>query len=316
VTRNESIAKGIGVSDEVLGKEQTVSMKVGFVGLGIMGQPMAKNVVKKGYPMSVYNRTAEKAMALKEEGALVALTPKEAAKGADAVILMLTGPEAVDAVMEGPEGLLEGLEPGKTLINMSTVPPAYARALSRRLEARRLVAIDAPVSGSRKPAEEGALVILAGGPENRLKEMEPLLLTMGKKIVYCGQAGQGSSMKMAVNLLLGIMAAGLCEAVNLGQKCGLSTTTMLETMLSGPMGCALFEFKKPMLISGKYSAQFPLKHMEKDLRFVIQTADEAGAAVPAGHSTFQLYRQALGHGLADLDFAAVKKVIEEMSDPS
>jgi 3-hydroxyisobutyrate dehydrogenase-like beta-hydroxyacid dehydrogenase len=245
----------------------------------------------------------------------MAATPREAARGADAVILMLTGPQAVDEVMDGPEGLLEGLEPGKTVINMSTVPPAYAKALSRRLDARRVVAIDAPVSGSRKPAEEGALVILAGGPENRIKEVEPLLLTMGKKIVYCGQSGQGSSMKMAVNLLLGIMAAGLCEAVNLGQKCGLSTTTMLETMLSGPMGCALFEFKKPMLISGNYSAQFPLKHMEKDLRFVVQTADEAGAAVPAGHNAFQLYRQALGHGLADMDFAAVKKVFEAMSDP-
>jgi 3-hydroxyisobutyrate dehydrogenase-like beta-hydroxyacid dehydrogenase len=292
-----------------------MTMRAGFIGLGIMGQPMAKNVVKKGYPLSVYNRTAEKATPLKEEGAVMAATPKEAARGADAVILMLTGPQAVDEVMDGPEGLLEGLEPGKTVINMSTVPPAYAKALSRRLDARRVVAIDAPVSGSRKPAEEGALVILAGGPENRIKEVEPLLLTMGKKIVYCGQSGQGSSMKMAVNLLLGIMAAGLCEAVNLGQKCGLSTTTMLETMLSGPMGCALFEFKKPMLISGNYSAQFPLKHMEKDLRFVVQTADEAGAAVPAGHITFQLYRQALGHGLADMDFAAVKKVFEAMSDP-
>jgi 3-hydroxyisobutyrate dehydrogenase-like beta-hydroxyacid dehydrogenase len=293
-----------------------MTMRAGFIGLGIMGQPMAKNVVKKGYPLSVYNRTAGKATPLKEEGAVMAATPKEAARGADAVILMLTGPQAVDEVMDGPEGLLEGLEPGKTVINMSTVPPAYAKALSRRLDARRVVAIDAPVSGSRKPAEEGALVILAGGPENRIKEVEPLLLTMGKKIVYCGQSGQGSSMKMAVNLLLGIMAAGLCEAVNLGQKCGLSTTTMLETMLSGPMGCALFEFKKPMLISGNYSAQFPLKHMEKDLRFVVQTADEAGAAVPAGHNAFQLYRQALGHGLADMDFAAVKKVFEAMSDPS
>jgi 3-hydroxyisobutyrate dehydrogenase-like beta-hydroxyacid dehydrogenase len=291
-------------------------MKVGFIGLGIMGQPMAKNVIKKGYPLFVYNRTVGKTMALKEEGAVVALTPKEAAKVADAVILMLTGPEALDDVMGGPEGLLEGIEPGKTVINMSTVPPAYAKALSRRLQALRVIAIDAPVSGSRKPAEDGTLVILTGGPEDKVKEMQPLLLTMGKKIIYCGQAGQGASMKMAVNLLLGIMAAGLCEAVNLGQKCGLSTTTMLETMLSGPMECALFEFKKPMLINGSYSPQFPLKHMEKDLKFVIQTADEVGAAVPGGHAAFQLYRQAFGHGLADMDFAAVKKVFEAMSDPS
>jgi 3-hydroxyisobutyrate dehydrogenase-like beta-hydroxyacid dehydrogenase len=292
-----------------------MTMKVAFVGLGIMGEAMAKNVVKKGYSLSVYNRSGEKAKRLEEKGAAVAGTPKDAAKAADVVILMLTGPEAVGEVLEGPEGLSEGLEPGKTLINMSTVPPSYAKALSKRLEPLGVAVIDAPVSGSRKPAEEGTLVILAGGPEDKVKEMEPLLLTMGKKIIYCGQAGQGASMKMATNLLLGIMAAGLCEAVNLGQKCGLSTSTMLETMLSGPMGCALFEFKKPMLISGAYSAQFPLKHMEKDLKFIIQTADEAGAAVPGGHTAFQLYRQALGHGLADMDFAAVKKVFEMMSDP-
>jgi 3-hydroxyisobutyrate dehydrogenase-like beta-hydroxyacid dehydrogenase len=297
-------------------RSKSMAMKVAFIGLGIMGQPMAKNVIKKGYPLSVYNRTAEKAIPLKEAGAVVAVTPKEAAKAANVVILMLTGPEAVDGVMDGPEGVLEGLEPGQTVINMSTVPPAYAKALSWRLQSHRVIAIDAPVSGSRKPAEDGALVILAGGPEDKVKEMEPLLLTMGKKIIYCGQAGQGSSMKIAVNLLLGIMAAGLCEAVNLGQKCGLSTATMLETMLSGPMGCALFEFKKPMLISGTYAAQFPLKHMEKDLKFAIQTADEAGAAVPGGHTAFQLYRQALGRGLADMDFGAVKKVFEAMSDPS
>ena len=139
-------------------------------------------------------------------------------------------------------------------------------------------------------------------------------MCMGKKVVYCGAAGQGASMKMAVNLLLGIMAAGISEAVNLGQKSGLDTATMLETMLAGPMGCALFEFKKPMLINDSFSAQFPLKHMTKDIRFALQTADENGAMAPIGHTVFQLYRQSMGQGLADQDFAAVKKVFERISD--
>ena len=111
-----------------------------------------------------------------------------------------------------------------------------------------------------------------------------------------------------------IMAAGICEAVNLGQKCGLDTATMLETMLAGPMGCALFEFKKPMLIDDSFSAQFPLKHMTKDIRFALQTADDNGAMAPIGHTVFQLYRQSMGQGLADQDFAAVKKVFERISD--
>jgi len=293
-----------------------MTMKVGFVGLGLMGQPMAKNVAKKGFALSVFNRTPEKALPLKEAGASLAASPKEAAKGAEAVVLMLTGPEAVDQVLDGPQGVLAGLESGKTIVNMSTVPPSYSRRLFERLKSRSIVVLDAPVYGSKKPAEEGALVILAGGPQAKVKEMEPLLLSMGKKVVYCGETGQGSSMKMVVNLLLGIMATGLAEAVNLGQKCGLSTETVLETMLSGPTQCPLFEFKKPMLISDNYGAQFALKHMAKDLRFILQTADETGAAVPAGHVVFQLYRAAVGRGLSDKDYAAVKKVIEMMSDPS
>ncbi|MGD8228314.1 MAG: NAD(P)-dependent oxidoreductase [Desulfobacteraceae bacterium] len=291
-----------------------MSMRVAFIGMGIMGQPMSLNVLKAGHELTVYNRSVEKTGPLEEAGARVASSPKGAAEGADVIILMLTGPEAIETILEGSDGVLASIGTGKTLINMSTVPPAYSRYLYHKLEARSVVSIDAPVSGSRKPAEEGTLVILAGGPMEKVKELEPLFLTMGKKVVYCGEAGQGSSMKMAVNLLLGVMMAGLCEAVNFGQMSGLSTETMLETMLSGPMGCALFEFKKEMLISGTFVAQFPLKHMTKDVRFALQAADENGAAMPLGHALFQLYRQSVGQGLSTMDFAAVKKVLEAMSD--
>ena len=159
-----------------------MSIKVAFVGLGTMGQPMAKNVAKKGYALSVFNRTPEKALPLKEVGAALAASPKEAAKGADVVILMLTGPEAVDQVLDGPQGVLAGLDAGKTIVDMSTVPPSYSRHLFERLKSRSIAAIDAPVYGSKKPAEEGALVILAGGPQAKVKEMEPLLLSMGKNV--------------------------------------------------------------------------------------------------------------------------------------
>jgi 3-hydroxyisobutyrate dehydrogenase-like beta-hydroxyacid dehydrogenase len=291
-----------------------MALNVGFIGLGIMGQPMALNVAKGDFQLTVFNRSSEKAASLAEAGATVASTPKAVAEASDVIILMLAGPDAIDAVLEGPEGLTVGMKAGQTLVNMSTVSPAYSKQLAGKLTAESIVVIDAPVSGSRKPAEEGALVILAGGPKDKITELEPLFLSMGKKVVYCGEAGQGSSMKMAVNLLLGIMAAGICEAVNLGQKCGLDTATMLETMLAGPMGCALFEFKKPMLIDDSFSAQFPLKHMTKDIRFALQTADENGAMAPIGHTVFQLYRQSMGQGLADQDFAAVKKVFERISD--
>jgi 3-hydroxyisobutyrate dehydrogenase-like beta-hydroxyacid dehydrogenase len=288
--------------------------KVAFIGMGIMGQPMAKNVLARGHEVMVFNRHVEKTLPLAEFGAKVARTPVEAAQWADVIILMLTGPEAIDAVVFEENGLLTGRVEGKTLINMSTVSPAYTRQIKNALEPHGVVFLDAPVSGSKKPAEDGSLVILASGPREAVVEMEPLLLTMGKKVVYCGDAGQGSAMKMVINLLLGIMMEGLCEAVNLGQRLGLGTETILDTVLSGPLGCGLFNLKAGMLKSGTFPTQFPFKHMTKDIRFVLQTADNAGAAVPAGHALFQVFRQGLGQDLGDLDFAAVKEVLETMSD--
>ena len=291
-----------------------MSKKVGFAGMGIMGQPMARNIMKEGYSLTVHNRTAEKCDALKENGAKAVATPLELARNADVLVLMVTGPEAIDQILGGPEGILAFDCAGKTLINMSTVPPSYAVKLCRSLRDRGMEFIDAPVSGSKKPAEDATLVILAGGDEQAVSNQEALLLTMGKKVVHCGEAGRGSAMKMVVNLLLGAMMEGLCEAVTLGEKCGLSQDAIIDTMLAGPLGCALFNLKIDMLKDGAYAPQFPLKHMAKDLRFVLQTADECGAAAPAGHAIFQLYRQGVGSGLGDLDFAAIKKVLESMGD--
>jgi 3-hydroxyisobutyrate dehydrogenase-like beta-hydroxyacid dehydrogenase len=293
-----------------------MAQKIGFIGLGIMGDPMARNVVTAGFDLLVFNRTAEKAAPHEKLGAKMASSPKAVAESVDVVILMLSDIQAIEDVLHGDDGVLAGMTTGKVLINMSTVSPAYTQKVADTCAARSIIYVDAPVSGSRKPAEEGALVILAGGPEDKIAELEPLLLTMGKKVVYCGEAGKGSSMKMAVNLLLGTVTAGLCEAVNLGQKCGLDTETIVDTILAGAMGCVLYEIKKPMIVEGSYGAQFPLKHMTKDLRFALQTADDNGAAAPIGNAIFQVYRQSMGHGLGDQDFAAVKKTLERMNDDS
>lgn len=293
-----------------------MTLKVGFIGMGIMGIPMSLNILNAGYDVMVYNRTRDKTSELEIAGAKTASSLAEIARWSDIIILMLTGPEAVNAVVSGPDGLLQAAPEGKTLINMSTVSPAYTRWLSRRLDKYSVTLIDAPVSGSKKPAQDGTLIILAGGPEEKINELEPLFLAMGKKVVYCGDAGQGSSMKMAVNLLLGTMMEGLCEAVNFGQRCGLSVETILDTILSGPLSNGLFGLKTEMLKTDTFPPQFPLKHMLKDLRFVLQTADENGAALPVGHSIFQLYRQGQGLNLSDADFCAVKQVLTRMNDVS
>jgi len=288
--------------------------KIGFIGVGIMGQPMAANILKAGYELVVYNRSKEKTLALAEAGALVAETPAAMTDWADVIIFMLTGPEAIDAVIYGERGILSAQRSGKVIINMSTVSPAYSRNLKICLHPGGFLFIDAPVSGSKKPAIEGSLIILAGGPKELVKKLEPLFLSMGKKVVYCGEAGQGSAMKMTVNLLLAVMMEGLCESLNMAQQLKLETGMVLDTILAGPLGCDLYRLKNEMLQQNDFPAQFPLKHMTKDLRFVLQTADEAGAAVPAGHAVFQLYRQGVGLGNGDLDFAAVKKTLESLSD--
>ncbi len=291
-----------------------MTQKIGFIGMGIMGQPMAANILKSGYELMVYNRTKEKTDTIADAGALLASTPAELCNWADAVILMLTGPEAIDAVMYAEQGILSAQTTDKVVINMSTVSPAYSRNLKKCLEPSGLNFIDAPVSGSKKPAMDGSLVILTGGPKELIIRYEQLFLTMGQKVIYCGEAGQGSAMKMTINLLLAVMVEGLCEALNLAQLLKLDTDLVLDSILAGHLGCGLFNFKSDMLKQNEFPVQFPLKHMAKDLRFVLQTADEAGAAVPAGHAAFQLYRQGIGLGNGDLDFAAVKKTLEALSD--
>jgi len=285
----------------------------GFIGLGIMGAPMAANLLKAGHELIVYNRTADRAEPLVQAGARLAASPAELATNADTILLMLTGPAAIDAVLHGPEGLLAVPLAGKRVINMSTVPPAYAIRLETMLATHDARLVDAPVSGSKKPAEEGTLVILAGGDEAEIAAAEPLLLAMGDSVIRCGGMGAGSAMKMAVNLLLATMMSGLAEALTLGERCGLDTATMLDTVLAGPLGCGLFRLKRQMLVDHAFPPQFPFRHMAKDMGFIMETAQGAGAPVPLGQIVARLYSAEADPQLADQDFAAVKCLLEAMA---
>lgn len=291
-----------------------MSQTVGIIGMGIMGQAMGHNVLKNGLGLTVYNRTSGPEASLVEAGAEKAATPAELTEKSDVIVVMLTGPEAIDALMFGDNGAADALKPGKTVINVSTVSPAYSRSLAERVEAQGADFVDAPVSGSQKPAQEGTLLFLAGGEEAVVKAAEPVLLTMGKKVIHCGAAGQGSMMKMSINLLLGAMMEGLAEMIHFGSKGGLSTEAMLDVVLSGQVSNPLFQFKEDMFKSGDFPAQFPLKHMAKDLKFVVDTAYDTGASAPAAHMLLQLFRKGVFKGLGDDDFAAVFNVLAEEQD--
>jgi 3-hydroxyisobutyrate dehydrogenase-like beta-hydroxyacid dehydrogenase len=284
--------------------------KVGFAGMGIMGKPMALNAAKAGFDVTVYNRT--RPLPDSVPGLAIAETPLDLARACDVVTLMLTGPEAIDAVAFGENGLAGELGQGKTVINMSTVSPAYAATLAERVTATGAAFVDAPVSGSKIPAQQGTLVILAGGPKDAVDALEPLLLSMGRKVVYCGEAPMGTMMKMSVNLLLAAMMEGLSEMLTFGRAGGLSSEAMLDVVLSGPLACDLFKVKEPLFRQDSFMAQFPLKHMAKDLKFVADTAVTLRCPAPSAFTSLQLYNQGMSKGLGELDFAAVVKVLEGM----
>jgi 3-hydroxyisobutyrate dehydrogenase-like beta-hydroxyacid dehydrogenase len=290
-----------------------MKQKVGFMGLGIMGAPMAANLLKAGYPVMVYNRSPEKADPLVKQGAGLASSPKVLAQAAEVVIAMVTGPEALSDLLWGPEGAGGAFNHGKVFINMSSVAPRYTRQLAQELEPSGVSFIDAPVSGTKKPAEEGTLVILAGGPEDKVKELEPLLLAMGKKVVYCGPVGQGSMMKMFINLLLGVMMEGFAEALNFGRLGGLELDAMLDTVYSGAMNSPMFQVKAANLREKNYPPAFPLKHLAKDAKFVVDTAFELRAPVPVGQVLLHLYATGVAQGWGDEDISAIARVLEHLS---
>jgi 3-hydroxyisobutyrate dehydrogenase-like beta-hydroxyacid dehydrogenase len=283
------------------------------MGLGIMGAPMAANILKAGYPLIVYNRTAAKAEPLVKLGARVAATPKAVADDAAIIITMVTGPEAIYELLFGPQGAAEAFGPEQVFINMSSVSPRFTLELGKELAPTAIRLVDAPVSGTKKPAEDGTLVILAGGNRQRVEDLEPLFLTMGKKVIYCGKTGQGSMMKMFINLLLGVMMEGFAEALNFGRLGGLDLEAMLEVVSSGAMNAPMFQVKATNIREKNYPAAFPLKHLAKDAKFVLDTAYETGAPVPAGQMLLHLYRLGVAQGWGDEDISAIMRVMEHLS---
>jgi 3-hydroxyisobutyrate dehydrogenase-like beta-hydroxyacid dehydrogenase len=289
--------------------------KIGFMGLGIMGAAMAGNLLKAGFPVMVYNRSREKAEPLGGQGATIAAHPRDLAEKTDIIIAMVTGPEALDELLWGEDGAAESFDVDKTFINMSTVSPRYTRELAQEIEPTGVTFIDAPVSGTKQPAEQGTLVILMGGPREKLPELEPVFLAMGKKVIYCGGVGQGSMMKMFINLLIGVMIEGFAEILNFGRLGGLSMEAMLDTVASGAMNSPMFQVKGANMQKKEHPTAFPLKHLTKDLKFLVDTAYELKAPVPAAQTLLHLFEVGVARGWGDEDISAIARVLEHMSPP-
>jgi 3-hydroxyisobutyrate dehydrogenase len=294
--------------------------RVAFLGLGIMGRPMAANLVKAGFQVTVWNRTRERAdefAAEHEEGKVrVAGTPAGAAASAQAVITMVPDGPQVEEVLFAPNGAAESLAMVDLAIDMSTIRPSASRTIGRRLrEERGAGFLDAPVTGSRPKAEDATLTIMVGGEERDFERAKPVLEAMGKLIVHAGPQGHGSMVKLINNTLAAVNAEAVAEALVLARHAGLDADALLEVVGAGSGNSTMLELKAKPMLERDLDPLFKLEHMLKDVRHCLAEAAELGVAVPLAERAAELYGRADGLGLGGRDFAAVVEVTESLSTP-
>lgn len=278
-------------------------MKIGWIGLGNMGIPMATNLLAAGYELTVWNRNPQKAETLSEKGAKLAATLSQLVEESDILFTMVSDDAAVKAVYDGPEGILSAAGNGKLAIDMSTVSPDTSRFLAARCRQAGFRFLDAPVSGSVGPAKEAKLVIMVGGEKADYEQAKPLLDKLGKIALHLGPNGAGTSAKLAINLLLGITIQGAAETLLFARSLGIGTEEMLHIISESAVGTPLIRGKAASILADDYPAAFALKHMAKDLRL----ASEAGVSTPLAESANASYRHALENGLGDQDLMAIIK---------
>lgn len=284
----------------------TKQLKVGWIGLGNMGNPMATNLLNAGFELTVFNRTKEKEQTLIAAGASTVSSPKALINSCDVVLTMVSNDAAVKEIFDGANGLLASPNAGKLIIDMSTVAPETSRYLSERCSQQQINFLEAPVSGSVKPAQDGTLIILVGGTKENYEKAEPIFDVLGKLSIYLGGAGVGSSAKLAINYLLGLNLQGLAETVLFAEKNGVSKQDMLTIINEGACGNGITKLKSPAILNNNFPAAFALKHLVKDLRL----AKEAGLNTPLIQPLFESYEKAEQEGLGNEDVMAIIKSIK------
>ena len=277
--------------------------KIGWIGLGNMGNPMVKNLLKANYEVTVYNRTKEKEQELLDLDATSAVSPEELIKKCDIVFTMLTNDDAVKDVFQNETGLLSKPETGKLIINMSTISPETSKYLAEISNEHQIGFLEAPVSGSVKPAQDGTLIILVGGSAENYEKAKPLFDVLGKSSFLLGEVGVGSSAKLAINYFLGLNIQGLAETVLFAEKNGVSREDMLNIVNQGACGNGITNIKTASLLADQYPAAFALKHLHKDLNL----AKNEGLDSPLFHPLLESFQKAQDNGMGEEDVMAIIK---------
>jgi 3-hydroxyisobutyrate dehydrogenase-like beta-hydroxyacid dehydrogenase len=290
-------------------KEQKCEMKIGFIGLGIMGSRMAANLQRQGYALVLFNRTPANAERLIGPCGTISDSPASLATQVDVLFTMLANPNAVEQAALSDNGFLDHLHSNAIWVDCSSVNPSFSKKMAAEAERRGVHFVDAPVTGSAVPAAEGKLTFWVGADTADLETIRSLLLCMGNRIVHVGGRGMGTSMKMVVNLLMGNAMAAFAEGMALGEGLGIPRKVLFDSLMGMPAVAPFLALKRKEIESENYEAEFPLRWMQKDLHLASVSAFESGVAMPVTNAAKELYRLAMMEGHAIQDFSAIYKYL-------
>ncbi len=282
-------------------------MRVAFLGLGIMGQPMAANLAKAGHEVVGWNRTPGKTV----EGAQIAATPAAAVSNADIVWMCVSDTEAVANVLWGADGVGSALRPGMIVVNSSTISPVADRENAARVRAAGADYVDAPVTGSKIGAQNGQLIFMAGGDAATLEKLKPLFDVMGKTMHHVGDAGMGQAAKIAMNLQNAVIFESFAEGLTLATKLGVAPETLIGIINSSMTRSGVVDYKAQFVLNRDFSPNFPLRLMYKDIRLMLEAAKQARVKLPALETVAEIYELAMEEGQQDLDYAATLTMLEK-----
>ncbi|MBI0446852.1 2-hydroxy-3-oxopropionate reductase [Deinococcus sp. DB0503] len=291
----------------------TQKERIGLIGLGIMGLPMARNLMKAGYSLTVNNRSPEPEQALAAEGAQVARTAREVAERSDIVITMLPDSPQVEEVVLGENGVAEGLRAGSLYIDMSSVAPSTARKVAEALQAQGADALDAPVSGGQVGAEQGTLSIMVGGSEEGFERARPIFEAVGKNIVYIGGPGAGQVTKICNQIVVALTIQTVAEALTLARKSGVDAAKVREALLGGFAQSRILDLHGQRILDGNFQAGFRIHLHRKDLRLALEAGREQAVPLPATANVAELMNAMIAQGLGDLDHSGLAALYAKLA---
>jgi 3-hydroxyisobutyrate dehydrogenase-like beta-hydroxyacid dehydrogenase len=286
---------------------------LGFVGLGVMGSEMVSRLLGKGHTVTGYNRTRAKAQRLLDRGMNWADSPRAVCAAAEVTFSMVTNEKALAAIMEGPDGILSAVAPGKFLIDMSTVSPHYSRSVAAKTREKGADMIDAPVSGSVITLQEGKLSVMVGGRRETFQRLKPILDDIGPKVTYVGDNGLALSMKIATNLSLAVQMMAFCEGVLLAEKSGIAREVAVDVLTNSAIASPMIKYRGPFVLTMPAEAWFDVNMMQKDMMLALDMGRALDVPLPTTAVSNEFLTAARGMGFAKQDFAVVFEVLARMS---